>query len=328
LILGDDGQLYLVDFGAVQDSATAEGVTFTVVGTTGYAPLEQFWGRAVPASDLYALGATLIHLLTGTAPADLPQRDLRIQFRDRISLSPNFTHWIEVLTAPDLEQRFTQASEALEALLTNRYPKNSIPNIPKPTGSIVQLKKTSNKLSIKIPQKKTKQFLLELIKLSGNLILTVWSIPVLLAVLFLMAGLVAGLFALLISSFQNAMILAIPFLSLPLIGFIFFLRWLWIASNEELRHIQNDFSLEKLNLLGHQCLDFNQQYFVIERQLLSLSYHSQMEELSAIKDFKQIPFKELTIETKVFSYSFGQELTELERSWLFQEIKDWLNNRS
>jgi serine/threonine protein kinase len=115
LILGDDGQVYLVDFGAVQDSAAAEGVTFTVVGTTGYAPLEQFWGRAVPASDLYALGATLIHLLTGTAPADLPQRDLRIQFRDRISLSSNFTHWIEVLTAPDLEQRFTQASEALEA---------------------------------------------------------------------------------------------------------------------------------------------------------------------------------------------------------------------
>ncbi len=328
LILGDDGQVYLVDFGAVQDSAAAEGVTFTVVGTTGYAPLEQFWGRAVPASDLYALGATLIHLLTGTAPTDLPQRDLRIQFRDRISLSPNFTRWVEVLTAPDLEQRFTQASEALEAFHTNRYPKTSIPNIPKPTGSIVQLKKTPNKLSIKIPQKKTKQFLLELIKLSGNLILTVWSIPVLLAVLFLMAGLVAGLFALLISSFQNAMILAIPFLSLPLIGFIFFLRWLWIASNEELRHIQNEFSLEKLNLLGHHCLDFNQQYFVIERQLLSLSYHSQMEELSAIKDFKQIPFKELTIETKVFSYSFGQELTELERSWLFQEIKDWLNSRS
>jgi len=74
LILGKDGQVYLVDFGAVQDRATAEGATFTVVGTSGYAPPEQLWGRAVPASDLYALGATLIHLLTGTAPADLPQR--------------------------------------------------------------------------------------------------------------------------------------------------------------------------------------------------------------------------------------------------------------
>jgi serine/threonine protein kinase len=313
----------------VQDSAAAEGVTFTVVGTTGYAPLEQFWGRAVPASDLYALGATLIHLLTGTAPADLPQRDLRIQFRDRISLSPNFTRWVEVLTAPDLEQRFTHASDALEALLTNRYPKTSIPIIPKPTGSRVQLKKTSNKLSIKIPQKKTKQFLLELIKLIGNLILAAWSIPVLLSVLFLMVGLIAGLVGLLIYGLLNSsFIMAIPFLGLPLIGLMLLLHWLWIASNKELKNIQNEFSLDILNLFGHHCLHFNQQYFVIERQLLSLSYLSQMEELSSIKDFKQIPFKELTVETRILSYSFGQELTEPERSWLFQEIKNWFNSLS
>jgi len=90
LIWGEDKQIYLVDFGAVQAQAAVTGVTFTVVGTSGYAPLEQFWGRAVPSSDLYALGATLIHLLTGTAPADLPQKDSRIQFSDRISLAPSF----------------------------------------------------------------------------------------------------------------------------------------------------------------------------------------------------------------------------------------------
>jgi serine/threonine protein kinase len=84
LILGDDGQVYLVDFGAVQDRAAKEGATFTVVGTYGYAPMEQFGGRTVPASDLYALGTTLIHLLTGIAPADLPQDDLRIQFSDKV----------------------------------------------------------------------------------------------------------------------------------------------------------------------------------------------------------------------------------------------------
>jgi serine/threonine protein kinase len=116
LILGEDKQVYLVDFGAVQDRAAKEGSTFTVVGTYGYAPMEQFGGRAIPASDLYALGATLIHLLTGTAPADLPQQNLRICFQDRVNLSPNMVKWIEKLTEPAPEQRFKRASEALSAL--------------------------------------------------------------------------------------------------------------------------------------------------------------------------------------------------------------------
>jgi serine/threonine protein kinase len=122
LILGKDGQIYLVDFGAVQDRATAEGVTFTVVGTSGYAPPEQLWGQAVPASDLYALGATLIHLLTGTAPADLPLRQMRIQFADRVRLNPRFSNWLGQLTEPAAERRFSSARQALEALQVIREP--------------------------------------------------------------------------------------------------------------------------------------------------------------------------------------------------------------
>ncbi|MBN3942921.1 serine/threonine-protein kinase [Nostoc sp. NMS9] len=116
LIWGDDNRIYLVDFGAVQDKAAREGVTFTVVGTYGYAPMEQFGGRAVAASDLYALGATLIHLLTGTSPCDLPQQDLRLQFTDRVNLSPSFVSWLQKLIEPAPEQRFTSASVALNAL--------------------------------------------------------------------------------------------------------------------------------------------------------------------------------------------------------------------
>ena len=116
LILGEDEQIYLIDFGAVQDRAAQEGGTFTVVGSYGYTPMEQFGGRAVPASDLYALGATLIHLLTGTAPGDLPQRNLRICFQQQVSLSPKLVNWIEKLTAPALEERFQSATEALSAL--------------------------------------------------------------------------------------------------------------------------------------------------------------------------------------------------------------------
>ncbi|NDJ23562.1 protein kinase [Nostoc sp. B(2019)] len=116
LIWGEDNHIYLVDFGAVQDRAAKEGVTFTIVGTYGYAPMEQFGGRAVPASDLYALGATLIHLLTGISPSDLPQQDLRLQFTERVNLSPSFISWLQKLTEPAPEQRFASARQALNAL--------------------------------------------------------------------------------------------------------------------------------------------------------------------------------------------------------------------
>ncbi|MBH8553924.1 serine/threonine protein kinase [Nostocaceae cyanobacterium CENA357] len=116
LIWGEDNRIHLVDFGAVQDKAAKEGVTFTVVGTYGYAPMEQFGGRAVPASDLYALGATLIHLLTGIPPAELPQQDLRLQFAERVNLSPSFALWLQKLIEPAPEQRFISARQALDVL--------------------------------------------------------------------------------------------------------------------------------------------------------------------------------------------------------------------
>ncbi|KYC40933.1 serine/threonine protein kinase [Scytonema hofmannii PCC 7110] len=124
LIWGETGKIYLVDFGAVQDRTSREGATFTVVGTYGYAPMEQFGGRAVPASDLYALGMSLIHLVTGISPSDLPQSNLKIQFsdaakqplRERVSLSPSFTSWLQKMTEPAPENRFSTARQAMDAL--------------------------------------------------------------------------------------------------------------------------------------------------------------------------------------------------------------------
>lgn len=121
LIWGSDKSIYLVDFGAVQDKAKAEGATFTVVGTSGYAPPEQLWGKAVPASDLYALGATLIYLLTKVSPADLPQKRMQIQFKNRVTLTTEFADWIQMLIQPAPERRFTTARQALEALESIQY---------------------------------------------------------------------------------------------------------------------------------------------------------------------------------------------------------------
>lgn len=116
LIWGEDGRVYLVDFGAVQNKAASEKATFTVVGTYGYTPMEQFGGRAIPASDLYALGATLIHLSAGIAPADLPQKNLQIQFAEFVSLSPSFVAWLQQLCEPAIEKRFSTARVALFSL--------------------------------------------------------------------------------------------------------------------------------------------------------------------------------------------------------------------
>lgn len=64
-------RIMLVDFGIARFVApTQKGVT--AVGTMGYAPPELFAGNVGPASDLYSLGATMFHLLTGKDPQDNP----------------------------------------------------------------------------------------------------------------------------------------------------------------------------------------------------------------------------------------------------------------
>lgn len=118
LVRGDDGEIYLIDFGAVQVRPRDLGATFTVAGTYGYTPIEQFGGQAVPASDLYALGMTAVHLLTGKSPATLPHRGLRVQFQDQLprGCPAALVRWLERMTAADPEERFADAAIALAAL--------------------------------------------------------------------------------------------------------------------------------------------------------------------------------------------------------------------
>jgi Protein kinase domain len=110
------GQVYLVDFGAVQNVAAIDSGTFTVVGTYGYMPLEQYGGRACPASDLYSLGATLIYLMTGQHPADLLQADLHLDFNATIQVQPDFMAWLKQMVEPSLKRRFASAQGAKQAL--------------------------------------------------------------------------------------------------------------------------------------------------------------------------------------------------------------------
>jgi WD40 repeat protein len=66
-----DDRLMLVDLGAAKQITTTAAKTGTVVGSAEYTAPEQLMGKAEFASDLYSLGVTCIHLLTGLSPFDL-----------------------------------------------------------------------------------------------------------------------------------------------------------------------------------------------------------------------------------------------------------------
>jgi len=71
MIDGNSGRVMLIDFGIARWVAPQEkGVT--AVGTMGYAPPELFSGKAEARTDIYGLGATMFHLLTGADPQDNP----------------------------------------------------------------------------------------------------------------------------------------------------------------------------------------------------------------------------------------------------------------
>lgn len=116
-----DGKIFLVDFGAVQDvyrnTITCGG---TFVGTLGYMPAEQLQGKVEPASDLYSLGATLLFLLIKKSPDLLPQRRLKIDFRNAVKISSDFADWLEKMLEPVVEDRFPSAKAAQEALQSGR----------------------------------------------------------------------------------------------------------------------------------------------------------------------------------------------------------------
>jgi serine/threonine-protein kinase len=111
LLLENDGSITLIDFGAANSLlGTATG---TLVGKQSYIPPEQLRGKAVPPSDLYALGCTMYFLLTGTDPEPLSSSSPRA-INQEISLKLNDI--VSRLTALDLPDRIGSATELIEEL--------------------------------------------------------------------------------------------------------------------------------------------------------------------------------------------------------------------
>ncbi|KAB8317447.1 protein kinase [Tolypothrix campylonemoides VB511288] len=143
IMLKPDGQLVLIDFGAVREVTTTylekqQGKqTGTVLVSPGFTPPEQAEGYAVPQSDFFALGRTFICLLTGKSPLDFPKNSEtgELIWRDDLTnVSPELADLIDRLIAPFSGQRPQNCQEILNYLKGNqqnsqlsKYRKDTIP---------------------------------------------------------------------------------------------------------------------------------------------------------------------------------------------------------
>jgi serine/threonine protein kinase len=353
------GDIYLVDFGSVQ-TATRQNGTITIVGTYGYMPPEQFGGKAFPASDLYGLGATLIYLMTGTEPSNLPQEDLQIKFEEIANISPEFTAWLKLITHPSLKERFESTAKALLALESeNLLSSKSEPLvIKKPSGSNIFLRADEDSLQIEIPYRK------KFIANNNNPDL---EFPLLLSILKWLRF--PGIFGFWTIFFLMLVILVISVLSI----IAYFAHWTvaaflaasvminWILSGKENMKLpeyiimNNREAIDKLKDIKeiHSInVDINQH--TLELSLTYLSTYGSRKLAtylkSSVENITQLTCKKtsykfvvtkseqninsierqeapaiLYLRVKGHKYGLGDRLTQPERDWLAQEISEFLD---
>ncbi|MEH2200553.1 serine/threonine-protein kinase [Nostoc sp.] len=135
-----DGRLVLIDFGASKQlAATVQTKMGTVIGSHGYTPLEQMQdGKAYPASDLFSLGATCFHLLTGVRPSNLWiqegyswvgswRQHLSSLGREKVSVSIELGEVLDKLLQRDIQKRYQSADEVIADLTPGLPPSSSVP---------------------------------------------------------------------------------------------------------------------------------------------------------------------------------------------------------
>ncbi|MGI8468901.1 MAG: protein kinase domain-containing protein [Pyrinomonadaceae bacterium] len=121
MIDGNTGKVMLIDFGIAR-WVNKEEKGVTAVGTMGYAPPELFSGNVEPRSDIYSLGSTMFHLLTGADPQSNPLLIFDFQKNPRPrQINPQLTDQMEQILMKSVEysasKRFNSAAELRDALV-------------------------------------------------------------------------------------------------------------------------------------------------------------------------------------------------------------------
>ncbi|MSP12654.1 MAG: serine/threonine protein kinase [Chloroflexi bacterium] len=133
IMLNEQRRIKLVDFGIARFFKPGQQGDTTAFGTAGYAPPEQYGkGQTDPRSDIYALGATLHHLLTGVDPEQKPFQFAPVRQLNP-AISPEMERLIMHALEPDPAKRFPDIGAVREALrLTPFAPTMTVQLAPPP----------------------------------------------------------------------------------------------------------------------------------------------------------------------------------------------------
>ncbi|WP_338438835.1 serine/threonine-protein kinase [Synechococcus elongatus IITB5] len=306
LIRQADGQLQLIDFGSVQAIAreTLLGSN-TFVGTLGYMPPEQLQGQSTPQSDLYALGATLVFLLTGRSPDQLQRQRLRIDFRPYVRVSDRLATWLDQLLAPLPEDRFASAAIALRALQAPEPPPpirdraivssamSTVLSLRRPAGSNVELIRSPQRLRLRIPPQGLR---FSLLGLAGFALF--WNV---LLVFF------TATFA----------------VSAPL--FLLFLLPFWYVGIMLMAPLC-------LALFGQTILEVGCDRFQLHMTALGISktLRGQTDDINAVEvansgvRINDVPLYTCVLQVGIHRHQFGFMLTTIEQEWIAAELQQFL----
>lgn len=117
VMLKPDGNVMLIDFGTAREFKSTSVADTTCLGTQGYAAPEQFGGHGQTdaRTDIYCLGATMYHLVTGHNPATPPYEMYPIRQWNPM-LSSGLEEIILKCTQRNPEDRYQSCAELLYAL--------------------------------------------------------------------------------------------------------------------------------------------------------------------------------------------------------------------
>jgi len=123
------GQVKLIDFGIARHFQPLSNAT--MIGTQGYAPPEQYRGKVEVRSDLYALGATMHHALTGRDPTTEPPFSFPPLKKMIADANPALADLVDNALSYDVEKRIASASEFKQRLLAVQF--------DSPNGTVIEL---------------------------------------------------------------------------------------------------------------------------------------------------------------------------------------------